>query len=287
VEVVHDRPWSRVLRVPSADEDLYLKQCAPVQAFEVPLTVALAARWPDRVPQVVAADPERAWLLLRDGGTRLRESGDVATFVRALELYGELQREEAGRVDELLALGLPDVRLPVVAAAYEPFFEDDHGLEREEVVRLRALAPRYRELCAELAAFGLPDSIQHDDLHDGNVFVRDGRVTIFDWGDSSVAHPLWSLVKPLRDARDRGSDPEPLRAAYLVAWTAVEPEERLRVALRVAVPVGTFAYALQVRRLLGFLPAEARATREPYLADQLRRLLELLLLEREHPVQMP
>ena len=75
-EVVHDRPWSRVLLVPAADGDLYLKQCAPVQAFEVPLTVALAARWPDRVPKVVAADPERAWLLLRDGGTRLREGGE-------------------------------------------------------------------------------------------------------------------------------------------------------------------------------------------------------------------
>jgi aminoglycoside/choline kinase family phosphotransferase len=276
VEVVHDRPWSRVLRVPTAGEDLYLKQCAPVQAFEVPLTVALAARWPDRVPEVVAADAERAWLLLRDGGTRLRESGDVATFLRALELYGELQREEAGRVDELLALGLPDVRLPVVAAAYGPFFEDDHGLEREEAARLRALAPRFHELCAELEAFGLPDSIQHDDLHDGNVFVRDGRVAIFDWGDSSVAHPLWSLVKPFRDARDRGLDPEPLCAAYLAAWTAVEPEERLRAALRVAVPVGIFAYALQVRRLRGFLSVEARPASKPYLAAQLRRLLASL-----------
>jgi aminoglycoside/choline kinase family phosphotransferase len=276
VEVVHDRPWSRVLRVPTADEDLYLKQCAPVQAFEPALTVALAARWPDRVPEVVAADPERAWLLLRDGGTRLRESGDVATFVRALELYGELQREEAAHVDELLALGLPDVRLPVVATTYEAFFEDDHGLEWAEVARLRTLATRFRELCAELEAFGLPDSIQHDDLHDGNVFVRDGRVAIFDWGDSSVAHPLWSLVKPLRDARDRGLDPEPLCAAYLGAWTAVEPEERLRAALRVAVPVGIFAYALQVRRLLDFIPAEARPAREPYLADQLRRLLATL-----------
>jgi Phosphotransferase enzyme family len=274
VEVVHDRPWSRVLRVPTAGEDLYLKQCAPVQAFEPALTVALAGRWPDRVPEVVAADPERAWLLLRDGGTRLRErGGDVATFVRALELYGELQRDEAAHVDELLALGLPDLRLPVVAAAYEPFFEDDHGLEHEEVARLRVLAPRFSELCSELEAFGLPDSIQHDDLHDGNVFVRGERVAIFDWGDSSVAHPLWSMVKPLRDAGDRGLDPKPLCDAYLVAWTAVEAEERLRAALRVAVPVGVFAYALQVRRLLGFLPAEARPDFEVYLAAQLRRLL--------------
>ena len=101
-------------------------------------------------------------------------------------------------------------------------------------------------------------------------------MAILDWGDSSVAHPLWSLVKPLRDARDRGLDPEPLCAAYLVAWTAVEPEERLRAALRVAVPVGIFAYALQVRRLRSFISAEARPASEPYLVDQLRRLLATL-----------
>ena len=58
VEAVHVRPWSTVLRVATAGGDLYLKQCAPVQAFEVPLTVALAARWPDRVPEVVGADYE-------------------------------------------------------------------------------------------------------------------------------------------------------------------------------------------------------------------------------------
>lgn len=273
VEVVHDRPWSRVLRVPTANEDLYLKQCAPVQAFEPALTVALAERWPDRVPQVVAADPERAWLLLRDAGTRLREGGDFGIFARALELYGELQRDEAGHVDELLALGLPDVRLRVVAAEYEPFLEDDHGLEREEVARLRALAPRYRELCAELEAFGLPDSIQHDDLHDGNVFVRDGRVAIFDWGDSSVGHPLWSWIKPLRVANHYGLDTEPLVAAYLVPWAAVAPEARLRAALAVALPVGTFAYALQYRRQLDFMAGEARAAYEPYMAEPLRQLL--------------
>src|SRR5437588_12239559 len=134
VEVVHDRPWSRVLRISTAEDDLYLKQCAPVQAFEVPLTVALAARWPDRMPEVVAA-------------------------------------------------------------AYEPFFEHGHGLEPDEVARLRALAPRYRELCEELEAYGLPASIQHDDLHDGNVLVRDGRVAILDWGDPSLGHPLWSWLK--------------------------------------------------------------------------------------------
>jgi Phosphotransferase enzyme family len=276
VAAVHERPWSTVLRVVTADGDLYLKQCAPVQAFEARLTVALAARWPDRVPEVVAADLERAWLLLRDGGMCLREGGSWTTFPLALGLYGELQLEEAARVEELLGMGLPDVRLPVVAAAYEPFRERDHGLAPDEVAQLRALAPRFHELCQELEAFALPDSIQHDDLHDANVFVRDGRVRIFDWGDSSVAHPLWSWLKPLGVAKDRGVDPDVLLGAYIEPWTAFAHEKRLRAALRVAVPVGSFAYAFQFQRQLDFMPAEVRPGYEPYMAELLRRLLTRL-----------
>jgi hypothetical protein len=156
METIHERPWSTVLRVPTAEGDLYLKQEAPVQASEVALTVALASRWPDRVPEVVAADVERAWLLLRDGGTRIADAGTLEPFPRALTLYGELQVGEVAHVDELLEIGLPDIRLPVVAAAYEPFFEHDHGLTSEEAPRLLALAPRFHDLCEELDAFGLP-----------------------------------------------------------------------------------------------------------------------------------
>lgn len=272
IEVVHERPWSTVLRVPTADGDLFLKQEAPVQAFEVALTVALASRWPDRVPEVVGADVERAWLLMRDGGTRLADTGTLKPFALALRQYAELQVGEVAHVDELLALGLPDVRLPIVAAAYEPFFERDHGLAPDEVARLLALATRYRELCEELDAVGLPASIQHDDLHEWNVFVRGSRVAVYDWGDSSIAHPLWSWLKAHRVAVDREVDPEPLRAAYLSPWTEVMPEEQLREGLEVAVPVGIFAYALQQQRQQDAMPPDARGHME-YIPAQLRRLL--------------
>jgi hypothetical protein len=275
LETVHERPWSTVLRVPTVDGDLFLKQEAPVQAYEVPLTAALASRWPDRVPEVVAADVERAWLLLRDGGTRMADGGTLDRFPRALMLYGELQVGEVGRVDELLAMGLPDVRLPVVAAAYEPFFERDHGLASDEVRRLRALAPRFHELCEELGAFGLPASIHHDDLHQWNVFVRDGRVAIYDWGDSSIAHPLWSWLKALGVARDYKVDPEPFRAAYLSALTPLAPEQQLRAALEQAIATGRFEYALQTRRQFDAMP-EAHVHYETYLPKLLRELLSLL-----------
>jgi phosphotransferase family enzyme len=271
--VVHDRPWSTVLRVATPEGDLFLKCCAPVQAFEVPLTAALAERWPDRVPEVLVADADRAWMLMRDGGRPLGDLDIVERLPLALELYGELQRREVANVEQFLAIGLPDVRLPVLAEAYESFVGSDHGLAGNEVARLRELAPRYRELCAELDAYGLPASIQHDDLREANVFVRDGRVRIFDWGDSSVAHPLFSWLKPLGVAEGRGLDPEPFRAAYLSALQELAPEARLRAALELAVPVGSFAYAFQYRRQLGAMGPGIRPRYEPYMSELLRELL--------------
>src|SRR5205814_1760193 len=92
--------------------------------------------------------------------------------------------------------------------------------------------------------FPSPSRSRSDGRHDLNDFVRAGRVRIFDWGDSGVAHPLWSWLKPLDVASRRGVDADGLRSAYLTAWTSVAPEEQLREALRIAVPVGRFAYAL-------------------------------------------
>jgi hypothetical protein len=274
LETIHDRPWSTVLRVPTRDGDLFLKQEQPLQEYEVPLTVALASRWPDRVPEVVAADVARSWLLLRDGGTRIADSGDFDVFPRALALYGELQVGELANVDEFLGYGLRDLRLPVADAAYEPFFERDHGLEPDEVTRLAALAPRFHELCAELAALGLPASIQHDDLHQWNVYVRNGRIAIYDWGDSSVAFPLWSWLKPYFAVVDECRDPEPLRVAYLGPWREYASDEQLRRGLELAVPTGLFAYVAQIRRQ--YDATQAHDDYASYLPQRLRQLLDAL-----------
>jgi hypothetical protein len=264
-----------VLRVPTVDGDLYLKQEQPLQAYEVPLLAALSKRWPDRVPEVVAADVERSWLLMRDGGASIADSGRMDAFPLALRLYAELQVGEAAHVGELLSYGLRDMRLSVVTDAYEPFLERDHGLEPAEVARLRSLAPKFRALCEQLATFHLPASIQHDDLQQWNIFVRGERVAIYDWGDSSVGFPLWSWTKPIRDLSADGIDSRPLRDAYLEPWTAVAPLQELLDALELAIPTGQFAYAMQTRRQFDALP-EARDDYAEYLPQQLRRALGLL-----------
>ena len=79
-----------------------------------------------------------------------------------------------------------------------------------------------RELADELAAYGLPELLQHDDLHDGQVFVRDGRHLLMDWGDACISHPFFTLSVTLEgviawglDDEEDSEDIAPYRDAYL------------------------------------------------------------------------
>jgi hypothetical protein len=263
-EVIRERHWSTITRIPTGNGDLYLKRCGPIGAYEIPLVTALARRWPDRTPTVVAADAERAWLLMTDAGTTLRHAGRER-FAEAVALYAELQVAEVAHVEEFLRMGLPHLSLSWLSDAYGPFVADEPALQ--------ALAPRFVELCAELDALELPESIQHDDLHDNNVFLRDGRLAIYDWGDSTVAHPLFSFMKPYEVATRDGTDPAPLREAFLEPWTAYLPRQRLLDALQIALPLARVSYVMQLQRHLDAMPAEDRPPYEEHKRDELRSAL--------------
>ena len=248
LELEHERPWASVWRVPLAgDGAAWFKACGPVQAFEPRLTAALAARWPGCMPNVIAHDEERAWLLLADAGTPLMAFGDqLDAWLAILPLYAELQRGEAEHAGEHLDNGVPDRRLDALPEQYAALAARDLPLAAE----LRAFAPRFTELCTELAAHGIPPTIQHDDLHAANVYARDGRLAVLDWGDSSVAHPFFSLVATLHNERDRVPFTR-LRDAYLEPWGA--DVETFELALR----VGWFAYAIAWLRQYDHLQDDA------------------------------
>jgi len=225
----HVRPWSTVLLVPTTDGDLYFKASGPVQAFEVPLLAKLVPHYGDRVPDVLAHDVERAWLLMRDGGTPfrelVREPRDLHHWEAVVPLYAEVQLGIAGEVDELLALGVPDLRLERLPGEFRDLVERSE-LADEERSALCGLEPRVVELCEELRDDGIPATLQHNDLHENNVLCRDGRYRLFDWGDSSISHPFQTMRVTISFARFAtgiaADDPwvTRLRDAYLEPWSA-------------------------------------------------------------------
>ena len=165
-------------------------------------------------------------MLMEDGGQTLRDligiERDLSRWSDVLPLYASVQIDLMGDLTELLALGVPDFRLATLPEKVEAVLEEIVDQPEEERRRLAGCMPWIREACEELGSAGIPETIQHDDLHDAQVFVRDDRYLLLDWGDSCVSHPFFSLAVTLDGVISfgvddvRGSAPtEPFRDAYL------------------------------------------------------------------------
>jgi len=275
IETAHERPWSTVLRVPHTNGVAWFKACGRVQAFEPRLTAELFARWSDIVASVLAHDEKRAWLLLADAGAPVGSLGNPPqTWLKVLPRYAELQRGEATHALDHLAHHVPDLRLATLAGRYDDLLRRNLPLEAEDVRRLTAFRPRFVELCAELATYQMPETIQHDDLHMSNLYAQGDRLRILDWGDSSIAHPFFSLVVTFRFLEEMNklppSDPwfGRLRDAYLEPWG-----RGLDDAFGLASRVGRFAHAFAWARQRDHLPKDAHPEFDRWFAVILRRAL--------------
>ena len=281
---VYVRSWSTVLRVPTERGALFFKASAPVQAVEVPLVIALAELRPDVVAPL-AYDEERAWMLMRDGGTRLRElpqRRDHATWRTIVTQYADLQRVVAPHVDALVAIGVPDLRLDELPARFRDLVADEElllvdregGLTRREHDRLAAWTRPFAALCDTLAEYGVPETIEHNDLHDGNVFVRGGRAFFFDWGDASISHPFHSMRTTLAVVANIFGVPRgdallaDLRDAYLAGFGDVQ---ELAVPFELAQRTAIVAKALTFVPFVSSMPPAFRRRYEHTIANVLRK----------------
>jgi len=238
------RPWSGVWALGAAaggGERWWFEENRLSGRHEPALVAALAGVSP-LVDDPVAIDPDRSRLLIRDAGTRLRERLDgagigasgqapltLSTWTDLLPRYAELQLASVPLVADLVAAGVP-----VIAPLDHPALFDEL-LGEDEWLR-PGISPEmsfetYAQLCGSQAvvaeavdaveAAGVGISVQHDDLHDGNVFVRDGgsgSFGIIDWGDAYLGHPFATLLVTLTMIANRlGLD------------TAAEPPELARL----------------------------------------------------------
>ncbi|MBM3124505.1 MAG: hypothetical protein FJZ87_05445 [Chloroflexi bacterium] len=265
IEQPHTLPWSTVMRVQTTEGVLFFKATAEETIYEIRLTEQLAGWFPDCMPDLVAVDIARGWMLMRDGGEQLRASirprKDLRLWEPSITKYAEVQIGLVQHVDEILALGIPDHRLTALPALYSHLLTDkesllidkEKGVTSADFQQLQSLEPRFEQLCADLAAFGIPESVDHGDFHDGNVLVKNGRLTFFDWGDASVTHPFVSLrtfFVSMEIALDLDDYAPPtlemiaLRDIYLARWEHFASKEKTLKAYNLSRPVASIVKAL-------------------------------------------
>lgn len=291
IEKPHTRPWSAVWRVPTARGSLYFKATPSILNYEPALTQAISRQQPGQLLPILAADGERGWMLLPDGGQRLREilraEGHSQRWETILPQYAALQIRHIDQLDPLLSLGMPDRRLDKLPALLQHLLADTgmlyidqpDGITTAEYETLQGFLPQLAALCQQLASFGIPHTVNHGDLHDGNIFVADGRYIIFDWGDCSASHPFFSLrstfvslENSLNIAED---DPilDHMARIYLQSWTDYTAREDLLAAFSIARRLWAMSSLLVWYRIVSSLEPAQRGEYAKPVPSLLQELL--------------
>ena len=207
-----------------------------------------------------------------DGGLTLRsrfEAGaDSALWLSILPVYAAMQIDMVEHAQELLQLGIIDRRLSTLPDQFEALLADtsalrvgkDDGLTLSEFERIKNEVPVFRELCSRLADYGIRETLQHDDFHDGNIFYAEDKPVFFDWGECCLAHPFFSMVVGLNSIAYRfnlqpgDAQWSALREAYLAPWEARFDRQTLLAAFDLAMQLGAVNRALTWHRVVSSLP---------------------------------
>jgi hypothetical protein len=184
----------------------WLKQVPRFFGHEARVIRLLSEVAPGLAPELIADGPDGRMLLAHAPGEDRYGAGadicaDIAAAFHPVQAYFA---EHPGRLDFI-----PDARLtpePFRRVA-EPYLDTVPGL--------RELIDDLPRRIAAVADCGLPDTLVHGDLHPGNARTDDaGRLTIMDWGDCTLGHPGFDILRLTDDL----AEPQPLIDAWARRW---------------------------------------------------------------------
>ena len=251
---VQVRTWnlSSLWRIPAGSQTAWLKVVPGFFAHEGALLARLAG---EPVPVLLAHEGGRSLLAEIPG-----EDLYVAELPQLLEMVSLLigiQLSWRHRVDESLALGLPDRREPALSAAISDVIERTADeLSAEDRAALARFMRDLPERFSQIAGCGIGDTLIHGDFQPGN-FRGDGNaLTLLDWSDSGVGHPLLDqpafLISVPDDTRAR------LRDHWLQQWREAIPGSDPARAAGLLGPIAAAGQAVIYRNFLDRIePAEA------------------------------
>jgi hypothetical protein len=226
------RAWARaaLLTLDSDRGPLWAKVVPAVFAHEIAVTELLADVDPGVVPPVVAADRRLGRIITEhvEGSTLSAIGDDPVIWTATLSRLAEIQRVLAADLDALRVAGVAAAPLDRLAASVPALLADDDlllvgrpgGLSNSEAASLRRRVPTLVDACRDLAASGVPDSLEHGDLAADEIILGRMGPVFLDWSDGSITHPFLSAASLLRSGVATGGDADRLVSAYLGPWLA-------------------------------------------------------------------
>jgi hypothetical protein len=270
------RTWnlSSLWRLPIAGGNAWLKVVPPFMAHEGAILERLAG---GSVPRLLGHDGSRI-LMPEIAGDDLCDA-ELPVLSPMVDLLVELQAWWLGRVDELVALGLPDWRGPALTSAIADTVARTTGeLPANDRTTLARFVDGLPDRFDRIAAAGLPDTLVHGDFHPGNFRGDATSLVLLDWGDSGIGHPLLDQSAFL----DRIPSPavQPIAQRWERRWLERVPASRPAEAARLLAPIAAARQAVIYRKFLDNIEPSEHPYHEHDPADWLRRTAEMARGER-------
>ncbi|MDF1664453.1 MAG: aminoglycoside phosphotransferase family protein [Planctomycetota bacterium] len=245
---------SCLLKIFDGERDYYFKASPDFPCFieEGQVMKGLSQLAPHIVPEPLFVHQSMNWMILEDLGEPL-QSTDPGAVAAIIETMGALQVNALEQRTTLRALNLPITTLRDLLIEVKEVFacqEAKAGLSKIEHETLCEAWPAIEGMVRKLDGYCLPLTINHGDLHGGNVIERNGDLVIFDWTWASVSHPFFDLV--LLYLRNRESWAQ-LAPAYFQQWSDYEPVEQCIEAWKLAYPLGLLRMASRYRGFVASL----------------------------------
>jgi hypothetical protein len=265
------RSWnlSSLWRLPAAGQTVWLKHVPPFFGHEGAMLMLLAG---GPVPRLIAHDGGRI-LMPAIPGEDQYDAKLPALEVMVRDLV-ELQATWAGRIDELLALGLPDWRAPALTELIADVIDRTATeLTSDDQRTLRAFVRDLPRRFDHVAAAGLSDTLVHGDFHPGNVRGDSSGLVLLDWGDSGVGHAL--LDQPAFLER-RAEDAATLRELWIRLWLDAVPGSDPAAAAALVAPIAAARQAVIYRKFLDNIEPSEHVYHAADPADWLARTSVIL-----------
>lgn len=148
--------------------------------------------------------------------------------------YAQLQIESRNQLDRLKQIGVTDTRL----------LEFDGDLIQWMASQNPSLVEKLKKCLFHIRSSSVPMTLEHGDLHVGNI-MSDGQVLkIIDWSEVSIAHPFLSVAHLMNDPRF-DFNRELLWHTYLCQWRSFAQMDVLE---QTSILVTEFAWAYFAHR---------------------------------------
>jgi len=234
-------PAHTFLRVNTTLGVFLFKASYPAPPNEAAITLALAGLFPDLVPQPLASDVPKTWLLMNgyhENGGQQPGDDDALSIARK---FANFQLESSRHAAEWKKLEVPDRGLAALDVFLGEFNElhpvlqsGENSLSAAELERLQPRIADSQSRCRQLAEYALPATLVHPGFSASNVIREDGSLKVLNWSDVMISHPFFSALVFLQSLGEPGEQETEIRNAWFAAFADFESPSRLEESFELA-----------------------------------------------------